>query len=529
MNKMPWWQSAVIYQVYPRSFQDTDGDGVGDLPGVIERLPHLVELGVDAIWLSPVFPSPMADFGYDISNYTDVDPLFGTLQDLDRLIAEAHAYDIKLILDLVPNHTSIQHPWFIESRSSRTNPKRDWYLWKDRAPDGGAPNNWLSQFGGSGWEHDPSTDQYYYHTFLAVQPDLNWRNPSVREAIYDAMRFWFRRGIDGFRVDAVWYVIKDELFRNNPINPEYTPSSPPIHALSPLYTADRPEMEEVIAEMRRVADEFPDRLLIGELYLPIERLMAYYGRDLTGVHLPFNFTLLTAAWHAEALAKLIREYHGALPPGGWPNWVLGNHDRPRIASRIGPEQARVAAMLLLTLHGTPTIYNGDEIGMEQAQIRSDQIRDPVELNVPGHAMGRDGCRTPMQWDDTPNAGFSSGEPWLPIQDYKERNVAAQRSDTNSLFRFYQSLIALRRGSKALIAGVLHSIRAENGVLLFTRDFEDEHVTVALNLSASPARAIVLSEQSSGRLLLSSRPERQGDLVSTSIALAPNEGVILGHR
>jgi alpha-glucosidase len=444
MQQLPWWQTAVIYQVYPRSFQDSDGDGVGDICGIIQRLPYLVELGIDAIWLSPVFPSPMADFGYDISDYTGVHPLFGSMADLDRLIADAHALGIGLILDLVPNHTSVEHPWFVESRASRTNAKRDWYIWKDARPDGGLPNNWLSVFGGPGWEHDAATGQFYYHTFLSAQPDLNWRNPEVRSAIYDAMRFWFSRGIDGFCVDAVWYVIKDEDFRDNPANPSYTPASPPDLALLPLYTADRPEMEDVIAEMRRVSDEFPGRLLIGELYLPIERLVAYYGRDLTGVHLPFNFTLLTATWGAEPLAKLIREYYAALPPGGWPNWVLGNHDGPRVATRVGPEQARIAAMLLLTLHGTPTIYCGEEIGMEQAQIPPDRVRDPVELNVPGFAMGRDGCRTPMQWDAGEHAGFSTGNPWLPIgTDYKERNVDHQRVDPTSLFWFYRTLIALR--------------------------------------------------------------------------------------
>jgi alpha-glucosidase len=529
MKHLPWWQSAVIYQVYPRSFQDSDGDGVGDLLGIIERLPHLVELGIDAIWLSPIFPSPMADFGYDISDYIDVHPLFGKLEDLDRLIADAHARGIKLILDLVPNHTSIEHPWFVESRSSRTNPKRDWYIWKDASTDGGSPNNWLSEFGGSGWEHDAATGQYYYHTFLKAQPDLNWRNPKVRAAIYDAMRFWFRRGIDGFRVDAVWYVIKDDQFRDNPVNPDYKLTSPPNHTLVPLYTADRPEMEEVIAEMRRVSDEFADRLLIGELYLPIERLVAYYGRDLTGVHLPFNFTLLTASWHAETLANLIREYNAALPPGGWPNWVLGNHDRPRIASRVGAEQARLAAMLLLTLHGTPTIYYGDEIGMEQAQIPPDRLRDPVELNVPGYAMGRDGCRTPMQWDASEHAGFSTGEPWLPIApDYRERNVAAQGTAANSLLRFYQELIALRRGSRALIEGVLHSIRAENEVLIFAREYQEERITVALNLSAVAATISVMHDQSDARILLSTCADRRACILSNSIALGPNEGVIFSR-
>src|SRR3954464_11915440 len=377
-----WWQAAVIYQVYPRSFQDSDGDGVGDLRGVMQRLPHLVALGVDAVWLSPIFRSLMADFGYDISDYIDIDPLFGTLDDFDALLAEAHRLGLKLILDLVPNHSSDRHPWFVESRSARTALKRNWYIWRDPAPGGGPPNNWMSEFGGSAWEYDASTGQYYYHAFLAAQPDLNWRNPEVRAAVYDVMRFWLGRGVDGFRVDVIWHLIKDDEFRDNPVRPEWRDGMPPHHAVVPLYTADRPEVHEVIEEMRGVVDEFPERLLIGEIYLPVERLVAYYGRDLRGVHLPFNFALLQAPWQARSLARLIDEYEAALPPGGWPNWVLGSHDRRRVASRIGPAQTPVAAMLLLTLRGTPTIYYGDEIGMRDVPIPADRIQDPFEKNVP---------------------------------------------------------------------------------------------------------------------------------------------------
>src|ERR1043165_5601448 len=354
-----WWQTGVIYQIYPRSFQDSNGDGVGDLRGIIQRLPYLVDLGVDAIWISPIFVSP--------------------LQDFDDLLAKAHELGLKIILDLVPNHTSDQHPWFRESRSSRQNPKRDWYIWRDPAPDGGPPNNWLSEFGGGAWEYDAATRQYYYHAFLGAQPDLNWRNPDVRAAMYDLMRFWLRRGVDGFRVDVIWHLVKDDQFRDNPPNPAFRPGDPPHHAVVPLYTADRPEVHDVIAGMRRVVNEFSDRVLIGEIYLPVERLVAYYGRDLSGVHLPFNFALLGAPWPPRQLATVVDEYEAALPAGGWPNWVLGNHDKPRLASRIGLEQARPAAMLLLTLRGTPTIYYGDEIGMEQVPIARKDVRDPFEV------------------------------------------------------------------------------------------------------------------------------------------------------
>ena len=346
MSDVPWWKSAVIYEIYPRSFQDTDRDGVGDLRGIIARLPYLIDLGVDAIWICPIFPSPMADFGYDVANYVDIDPLFGTLRDFDVLLAEAHRAGLKVLLDLVPNHTSDRHPWFVESRSSRDNGKRDWYLWRDAGADGAVPNNWLSEFGGSAWEFDRRSGQYYYHAFLKQQPDLNWRNPQVRHAIYEAMRFWLRRGVDGFRVDVLWHLIKDDQFRDNPANPAFVAGRPPHEALLPLYTTDRPEMIEMLAEMRDVVDEFGERLLIGEIYLPVERLVAYYGRDFRGVHLPFNFSLLSAPWHAGTIGKLIQEYEAVLPEGGWPNWVLGNHDRPRIAGRVGRQQARIAAMLL---------------------------------------------------------------------------------------------------------------------------------------------------------------------------------------
>src|SRR5262249_15169959 len=395
-----------------RRCQGGRGGGSGVLAGLRRRLPYLANLGVDAIWISPIFPSPMADFGYDISDYIDIDPLFGTLADFDALLADAHGHGLKVLLDLVPNHSSDRHPWFIESRSSRVNPKRDWYIWKDPAPGGGPPNNWLSEFGGGAWQYDEQTKQYYCHTFLAAQPDLNWRNTAVRAAIYEAMRFWLARGVDGFRVDVIWHLIKDEQFRDNPLSPDFAPGEKPKRTLIPFYTADRPEVHDVIREMRGVVDEFPDRLLIGEIYLPVERLAAYYGRDLGGLHLPFNFALLGAPWQARAVAALIDEYERALPPGGWPNWVLGNHDRPRRASRVGAAQAPVAAMLLLTLRGTPTLYYGDEIGMAQVDIPPDKIHDPVAHTLPGLGLGRDGCRTPMQWDAGPHAGFSAVEPWL---------------------------------------------------------------------------------------------------------------------
>src|ERR1700730_3632111 len=437
-----WWRHGIFYQVYPCSFQDTNADGVGDIAGIIDRLPYLLELGIDALWLSPIFPSPMADFGYDISAYTGVDPLFGTMADFDALISAAHANGLKLILDLVPNHTSDRHPWFIESRSSRDDAKRDWYIWREPAADGGPPNNWMSEFGGSAWAYDAATRQYYYHAFLAQQPDLNWRNPGVRQAIHDVMRFWLRKGVDGFRVDVIWHLSKDTEFRDNPPNPNFGSRRPLHPRYLPLHSTDQAEVHEVIAEMRRVIDEFDCRVLIGEIYLPAERLVAYYGKDLAGAHLPFNFALLSAPWNARAIEKIIFEYESALPVGAWPNWVLGNHDRPRVASRVGTAQARVAAMLLLSLRGTPTLYYGDEIGMTNVPIPPDVVQDPWEKNEPGLGLGRDPQRTPMQWDKSADAGFTDHAPWLPAGvDYRLCHVVCGKGEISSTLSLYRRLIA----------------------------------------------------------------------------------------
>src|SRR6202046_215916 len=465
----PWWQYGVFYQIYPRSFHDSDADGVGDIRGIISRLSYLQALGVDAIWLSPIFPSPMADFGYDISDYTGVDPLFGTMADLEALLGAARAAGLKVILDLVPNHTSDQHPWFVDSRRSKDNPKRDWYIWRDPAPDGGPPNNWLSEFGGSAWQYDAATGQYYYHAFLSQQPDLNWRNPAVRQAIHDVMRFWLRKGVDGFRVDVIWHLIKDAEFRDNPPNPAFREGRPPHERILPVHSTDQAEVHDVIAGMRRVMDEFDSRVLIGEIYLPPERLVAYYGKNLGGAQLPFNFALLSAPWNARSIEKIIHDYEAALPAGAWPNWVLGNHDRPRVASRIGSDQARVAAMLLLTLRGTPTLYYGDEIGMHQVAIALDRVRDPFEKRVPGIGVGRDGCRTPMQWDATIHAGFSKASTWLPrADDYVHENVVNLEADATSILSLYKALIAMRKQLPQLMTGSYEPVAAEGDILLYRR-------------------------------------------------------------
>ena len=526
-ENIPWWKSGILYQIYPRSFQDSDGDGVGDLRGIIQRLPYLHELGVDALWLSPIFPSPMEDFGYDISDYIGIDPLFGTLDDFDALVATAHDFGLKVILDFVPNHTSDQHPWFVESRSSKDNPKRDWYIWRDGRDEGGPPNNWLSEFGGSSWEFDERTEQYYYHAFLRAQPDLNWRNPEVRHAIHEVMRFWLRRGVDGFRVDVMWHLIKDDLLRDNPPNPDFTPDRQPYERLLPLYSTDRPEVHAVVAEMRQVIDAFDDRVLIGEIYLPPDKLVAYYGRDLAGAHLPFNFALISTSWTAQAIAELIDGYEKALPPGAWPNWVLGNHDRRRIASRVGADQARVAAMLLLTLRGTPTLYYGDEVGMPQVEIPADRVRDPFEQNLPGIGVGRDGCRTPMPWDATPHGGFSAVDPWLPLDtNFARNNVATEREDAASMLSLYRALIDLRRKRPELTLGSYRLVNVAGDLLVFERGYRGQRVLVALNLGGASIALTAATMSLRGRVLLSTFMDRQAETIDGTLELRGAEGIIL---
>jgi alpha-glucosidase len=522
-----WWQRSVIYQIYPRSFQDSNGDGIGDLRGVLTRLDYLESLGVQALWLSPVYPSPMEDFGYDVSDYTNIDPISGTLADFDELVAALKNRGMKLIVDYVPNHTSDRHPWFQAARRSRDNEYRSWYLWRDPAPDGRLPNNWLSQFGGSAWERDEHTGQYYYHAFLKSQPDLNWRNPAVRAAMHEVLRFWLRRGVDGFRVDALWHLIKDDQFRDNPPNPLFRPGDPPHHSQIPLYTTDRPELQDFVAGLRRVVDEFQDRVLIGEIYLPLERLVAYYGANLDGVHLPFNFQLLQTRWNARELAVLIEQYRSLLPAGSWPNWVLGNHDNPRIASRVGLEQARIAAMLLLTLRGTPTMYYGDELGMLNVAIPPDRMQDPFERNVPGIGVGRDGARTPMQWNPTAGAGFTTGEPWLPLSDNDQTvNVEAESSDPLSLLTLYRKLLQLRATHEALALGAYEAVAMTGDLLAYVRRSAREAFLIALNLGQDPFALTLSSLRMKGKTVLSTYLDQANDSATDTLSLRANEGIIV---
>ena len=544
-----WWQTGVIYQVYPRSFQDTDGDGVGDLRGITAWLDYLVGLGVDAVWISPFYPSPMADFGYDVTDYTGVDPLFGTLEDFDALLAAAHAKGLRVILDFVPNHSSDQHPWFVESRSSRECPKRDWYLWHDAAPPGEdwrpaperVPNNWMSHFGGPAWTWDEGTQQFYLHSFLKEQPDLNWRNPEVRAAIYAAMRFWLDRGVDGFRMDVLWLLIKDEFFRDNPPNPVYDGAQHDVKRVLPVHNADQSETQEIVAEMRAVLDAYgptmgaanggSSRVLIGEIYLPLPKLVRYYGAvpQLSGANLPFNFHLIQTRWAADAIADVIRSYEALLPAGAWPNYVLGNHDQPRLASRIGAQQARAAAMLLLTLRGTPTMYYGDELGMADVAIAPEQVRDPAEKNEPGKGRGRDPERSPMLWVSAPNAGFTRPDatPWLPLEKgWETENAAAQSQRPKSMLVLYRKLLALRRQHDTLHSGAIADVEAEGSVLRFRRvglaDGESTDFQVLLNLGMEVATV----QCAAGTVVLTTLLDGEGSRVGGAGTIEGGEGLLI---
>jgi alpha-glucosidase len=477
-----WWQRGVVYQVYPRSFQDSDGDGVGDLDGIRRQLDHLVDLGVDAVWISPVYPSPMEDFGYDVTDHCGIDPLFGDLDAFDRLLSAAHDAGLRVVLDFVAGHTSHLHPWFVAARSSRDDPQRDWFIWADPAPDGGPPNNWLSVFGGPAWEFDEGTGQYYLHIHLVSQPNLAWRNPQVEAAMHGVMRFWLDRGVDGFRVDAVDHIAPDPRLPDNPPDPDWRDGQDPARQFRWLHTAHTPRVYELVRGIRQVADEYePERVLIGEAYGTLDQVMGYYGDALDGFQLPFNLGLIGAEWDAAVLASLIRDYEDALPEGAWPNWVLGNHDRSRIASRVWPAQARVAAMLLLTLRGTPTIYQGDELGMSDVPIPADAVQDPWGIQVPG--FGRDPVRTPMPWTDGPGRGFTDGEPWLPFGTTTPADE--QRDDPSSMLRLHQRLLALRRSEPALAVGDIEAVHAADGVLTYQRNHDGRRLGVALNLTGEP--------------------------------------------
>lgn len=532
-GRQPWWREAVFYQIYPLSFADSDGDGYGDLTGIIGHLDYLSEtLGVDALWLSPFFESPMADWGYDVSDHTSVDPLFGDLATAEQLIEEAHDRGLRVIVDYVMNHTSDRHRWFLDSKSSRDDPRRDWYVWRDPKPDGSPPNNWVSVFSGPAWTYDDATGQYYRHTFLPNQPDLNWRNPDVIEAMLDVARFWLDRGVDGFRVDAAHQMMKDPLERDNPPVPE--------NHLRPwkemgeydnhlhLYDYGHPDVHEAHRMFRKVLDGYAQGpMSVGEVHIfDLPEWASYYG-VLDELHMPFNFHLMASTWDASSLRATIESVLWNVPVGGWANWTLGNHDEIRLATRLGRERAGLAALLLLTLRGTPFLYYGDEIGMSEATISPEDRRDPW-----GHSVDylcRDGARTPMQWDRTSSAGFSpegSKAPWLPVgDDAGDVNVENELAQPGSLLNLYRRLLRLRQDSPALRLGSFLSHPAStDDLLVYRRESDGETMTIALNFSER-ARSFSLGP---GTVVLSTADPERSDPTCDGLRLDALEGVVVSH-
>jgi alpha-glucosidase len=518
-----WWHDGIIYQIYPRSFADSDGDGLGDLSGILSHLDYLQKLGVDAIWLSPIYPSPDADFGYDVADYTAIDPRYGTLADFDQLVTEAHRRGIHIVLDLVLNHTSDQHAWFRQSRSSRKNPYRDWYIWRDR------PNNWESIFGGNAWQYDPATRQYYYHMFLKEQPDLNWRNPQVRKAILDVCRFWLERGVDGFRLDVFNCYFKDADFTDNPFQLGLRGFDRQSH----IHDVDQPDLLPFLAELRALLDSYPERYAVGETFLSTPTKAAEYIGD-DRLHAAFNFTFTLGAWNPVRLLHSAQEWERLLGESKWPNYVLENHDLPRIASRAlagrSDDALKVAAALLLTLRGTPYLYYGQEIGMRDVRLAREQILDPVGKRYWPFNKGRDGCRAPMQWDETRNAGFSKGKPWLPlVEDYATRSVAAQEANPNSLLNFYRQLIAVRRATLALQRGSFELAgEPSRAAGVYLRRLEGEMVLVALNFSPL-AQTVSIPHALQGlnwKLLLSNRRSLPPDMRPGLLNLKPDEALVI---
>lgn len=567
MKEPKWWQTAVFYQIYPRSFADGNGDGIGDLGGIIARLDYLVKLGIDALWLSPHYPSPQFDCGYDVADYTGVDPEYGTLETFQRFLDEAHARGLRVVLDLVLNHTSDQHPWFQESRRSRDDPKRDWYIWRDGV-DGGPPNNWSAAFDNSAWTYDPANDQWYYHFFFAEQPDLNWRNSDVKQAMFDAVRFWLDIGVDGFRLDAIGTLFEDpdlpdhqaeidmtELFcRNIAAYPDLP--DPQTNAYLALqrqlmnaYQVDQPGIHELLQELRTVIDEYEDRLLVGEI-----DEIAYYGDGTNELHMVFNFPLMrTDRLSPNWIRENQEERLAALPPTAWPCNTLNNHDAPRVHSRYGDGQhddqlARLSLALMLTLKGTPFLYNGEEIGMRDYQLESiEQFRDNLgiwlyhmgvnEMGLDSQAafsmvqtITRDKCRTPMQWSDDSNAGFSPAGvgTWLPVNpNYAQGvNVADQNDDPDSLLNFYRRLLAVRKATPALIAGDYQAVHPQaEDYLAFLRRTTGQTCLVLLNYTDTVQKLSFNLDAADGRLVFSSR-EQSSTVSLAEVQLAPYEVLIL---
>ncbi len=523
----PWWRDGIVYQIYPRSFASSARSGSGDLAGVVERLDHLAWLGVDGIWLNPTMPSPNADWGYDVADYCGVHPDFGDLAALDRLVAEAGRRGMRVLLDLVPNHSSDRHPWFEESRASPGSPRRGWYVWADGQAPGRPPNNWRSVFdGGPAWTLDDRSGQWYLHNFLESMPDLDWWCDEVRDAFDGILRFWFDRGVAGVRIDVAHGIVKDRLLRDNPPAGEADPPHVRAAGQRPVYNMNRPEGHDVLRRWRALADAHPGSpVLVGETHVfDLERLAGFYGNGDDELHLAFNFPFIAAPFEAAALADVVERTEALLPAAAWPAWTGSNHDVGRFPSRwCGGEEARIrcALLLLLTLRGTPFLYYGDEIGMADVDVPRERLRDPVGVRGWPKTRGRDGCRTPMQWTGEPGAGFAADgrEPWLPLGANGERNVADQRRDPGSTLHLCRDLIAQRRRLVDLRRGAYRRLPAPDGAWAYARG---ERCAVALNLSDGA----VTVEGLHGALLVATRRERDGEALSGSLRLGPAEGALI---
>jgi alpha-glucosidase len=521
----PWWRTAVLYQIYPRSFADSNADGVGDLPGITAHLDHLEWLGVDGIWLSPVTPSPNADWGYDVSDYCAVDPDFGTLADVEHLIAEAGRRGIRVLMDLVPNHTSEQHPWFLDSRSSRTAARRDWYVWADPKPGGAPPNNWVSSFGGPAWTFDPATSQSYLHNHLSEQPDLNWWNEDVRAAFDDIFRFWCDRGVAGYRIDVCNIIIKDADLRDNPAATEDDDFEAQMFGQRPVYNGNRPEVHEVIRRWRSLVDSYDEpRVLIGETPVPVETLRRYYGDGHDELHLAFNFPFISSLFEPDALRAVVEQTEAALPPGAWPAWTGSNHDMFRFPTRWAgddPRRVRAALLMLLSLRGTPVLYQGDEIGLGDTKLDREDLRDPLGVRYWPYYAGRDAARTPMPWSGATGGGFTESgvRPWLPLGDVASCNVADQQSDPHSVLTLARDLIALRRSEPDLHLGDYRSLDAPSGVWAWARG--DRH-TVAINMTDAEVHLSPIV----GTVRICTDRTRDGEAVTEALRLGPWEAVVV---
>ncbi len=494
-----WWRGAVIYQIYPRSYQDSNGDGIGDLLGIVQRLPYIASLGVDAIWISPFFTSPMKDFGYDVSDYCDVDPMFGSLADFDAVIETAHFYGIKVMIDLVMSHTSDQHPWFIESRESRDNPKADWYVWSDPKDDGTPPNNWLSIFGGPAWQWDAGREQYYLHNFLVSQPDLNFHNPDVQDAVLSAARFWLERGVDGFRLDTINFYFHDAELRSNPALPKeerkdtIAPSVNPYNHQRHIYSKNRPENLAFLKKFRALLDEFPGAATVGEVGDAQRGLeiMGEYTRKGEGVHMCYAFEFLeNEPLSPEKVVRVMNQVDDVAAEG-WACWAFSNHDVMRHASRwnLPPAAQRLYISLMISLRGSVCLYQGEELGLHEADVAFEDLQDPYGIQFWPEFKGRDGCRTPMVWDiNEHNAGFSNAaRPWLPVSgDHANKAVAEQEKDPSALLHHYRRVIGMRHAHPSLVSGDHADLKAEGTVLSFRRVAEGEELFCAFNMSDQPA-------------------------------------------